>query len=91
MVGKGEQYELETLLHRVREQGYIRVPKYTVWRLLGKGSNASGTWRALLDVWEGLGDGYKRSSLHLTEMLPYHFVITESPSAPMTKLAGESN
>jgi hypothetical protein len=91
MVSRNQAYELESLLLDIQEEGYIRVNKYKLWRLLGKGSNAAGTWKALLDAWEELGENFRRSELRILELPSENFLITKTAIDRVTTWAGESN
>ena len=52
---RSELYELESLLYTIGEDGYVVVSRARLLRLLGKGNEAKGTWDALIDAWEGIG------------------------------------
>lgn len=90
MVSKNQTYELESLLFDVSEKGFIHINKYKLWRLLGKGSNAAGTWKSLLDAWEELGDGFKRVDLLILELPSGDFIITKSKTYQVTEWADET-
>ncbi len=89
MVSKNQSYELESLLFDVKEKGYSHIGKYKLWRLLGKGSNAAGTWKALLDSWVELGDSFKRSELRAVELPSGDFIFTTVGADQVIKWAGE--
>ena len=60
------RFELEELLHQVREIGYSELHLRKLLRLLGKGSRAAGTWRKLLEGWQALG--YPADELFVREL-----------------------
>lgn len=91
MVSKSQEYELESILYDVKEKGYSYVGKYKVWRLLGKGSNAAGTWKALLDSWVELGDSFKRTELRGVELPSGDFIFTSVKADQIVKWAGEAS
>ena len=89
MVTKYDEYELDSLMYDIRENGYITINRYKIWRLLGKGSGAAGTWKAFLDAWVELDSSHKRSDLHIYEYDgKYH--IGYPKTERMTKWAGET-
>ena len=91
MVSKNQEYELESLLFDVKEKGYCHIGKYKIWRLLGKGSGAAGTWKALLDAWEELGDSFKRTDLRAIELASGDFILTATQTDRVVKWAGEAD
>ena len=90
MASKQQAYELESFLQDIADRGYGIIYISKLWRLLEKGSRAPGTWKALLDVWEELGDDYDRSELHMCEVRGEYLIITTSPTKSMQKWAQES-
>lgn len=87
-MGKSEQYELESVLYEIDYHGFITIKRDRLYRLLGKGNRAAGTWKALLDVWEGI-DG-DRGELHAVEFEQEGLLlITNKPLVPLTSWAGE--
>ncbi|HZU87912.1 MAG TPA: hypothetical protein VE993_01520 [Stellaceae bacterium] len=58
--------ELDELLHQVREAGYAEIRLRKLFRFLGKGSRAKGTWHELLEEWQGLG--YPAAELFIKEL-----------------------
>jgi len=96
-MGKHEQYELESILSEIHEQGFTTIKLDRLYRLLGKGNRAVGTWRALLDVWEGIGGD--RTELHIAEFCDENdgpsfptkglLLITKRPLERLTRWAGE--
>jgi hypothetical protein len=88
MTSKYDDYELESLLNDVREQGYIFVNKYKLWRLLGKGSGAAGTWKAVLDTWVESNTANQRSALKGFELRDEYF-LTIMDTTPLEIWAGE--
>jgi hypothetical protein len=87
---KYAEYELYEILNDVFDKGYAVVYISKLWRLLGKGSRAAGTWRALLDAWEESREGNQRSSLHICELPGEYILITKGSTERATAWAGES-
>lgn len=69
-------HELESLLFEIEYQGYVVVPLRKLYRLLGAGNRAKGTWRTLLDVWEEIG--FKRESLSIADLGGEQLLLTTS-------------
>ena len=88
MVSKHDVYELKSMLFEIAEKGHVFVSKYKVWRVLGKGSGAAGTWSALLDEWEET-TGQERSKLHIFELNGQYF-LSYNPTASVMAWAGEA-
>ena len=88
MPSKYDDYELDSRLNDLREQGYIFINKYKLWRLLGKGSGAAGTWKALLDAWVESNSANTRSALHGFELRDQYF-LTIVETTPLENWAGE--
>ena len=87
-MGKNEQYELETILYEIDYHGFITIKIDKLYRILGKGNRAAGTWKALLDTWEGI-DG-NRDDLNIVEFEHEGLLlITNKPLVPLTSWAGE--
>lgn len=84
---KYEQYEMESLLYEVDYHGVLIIKVDKVLRLLGKGNKAAGTWRALVDIWEGIGGA--RSDLYVAELTDGMLLITTQQLDRLTKWAGE--
>jgi|SRR5271155_5016934 len=90
-MGKNENYELESLLYEIDYKGFTVIPLIKLYRLLGKGSRAAGTWRALLDVWEGMEGGARnRWDLYIFETPSQDVVITKFMTKRAGAMAGES-
>jgi hypothetical protein len=85
--GRIRTYEIESFLHEVIEKGFCVIHISKLWRLLGKGSRASGTWKALLDIWEELGSGYERSDLYMFETNHQYIVISRHQNESVLKKA----
>lgn len=88
-LAKNETYELESKLYEIDYCGFIAIPLTRMYRLLGKGNRSSGTWKALLDVWEEMGGERKRSDLHIFEAPHEMLVITRFSTEPVKKWSGE--
>jgi hypothetical protein len=86
-MGKSETYEIESLLHQIDEEGFVVIQRARLLRLLGKGNEAAGTWRALLDAWEGI-DGNRRA-LRITQIRPGVFLLTKQGADRVASWAGE--
>lgn len=84
---KNEQYELESMLYEIDYLGFVSIKLEKLFRLLGKGSRAAGTWRALVEVWEGI-DG-NPADLHAAELPNGVLLITNKPLDPLTTWTGE--
>jgi hypothetical protein len=82
-MGRQETYELESHLHDVYLEGFGIFSIYKIYRLLGKGNRAAGTWAALLDVWESLG--YEKSNLHIAEIAKDKILLSLVATDPITK------
>jgi hypothetical protein len=65
-MGKNEAYELEVFLRDVETVGFGSIHLKKLLRILEKGNRAAGTWKALLDAWEEIGQA--RASLYITEL-----------------------
>ena len=89
MVSKYDDYALESLLYDIMESEYIIISKYKVWRLLGKGSGAAGTFKAFLDAWEELYDQNKRADLHGFEYNDKYFFSNKVKTTNLLDWAGE--
>ncbi|MCL6286187.1 hypothetical protein M3P21_22090 [Ruegeria sp. 2012CJ41-6] len=82
-------YELESLLYEIDDKGYVVVALERLYRLLGKGNRAAGTWRALLDAWEEI-DG-EREDLYMLEMEGTgNVLLTSEATSPVARSAGEA-
>jgi hypothetical protein len=88
MVTKYDEYELDSILHEVKEIGYAFINKYKLWRLLGKGSGAAGTWKALLDAWVELNAINRRNELQGFELGDIYFISTVKTTS-LENWAGE--
>ena len=86
-MAKNEIYELESLLYEIDYHGYVTLKLDKLYRLLGRGNRAAGTWKALLDVWEGI-DG-DRNELHVAELMDGVLLITNKPLDRLTTWANE--
>jgi hypothetical protein len=89
MVSKYADYELSELLNDVNDKGYVVIYIGKLWRLLGKGNRAAGTWRTLLDAWEEAREGNKRNSLHICEIPGDYILISRVATEPAKNWAGE--
>jgi hypothetical protein len=87
IMNKNEQYEIESILFDIYYHGYITIKLEKLYRILGKGNRAAGTWKALLDVWEGI-DG-DRTDLYATELIDGMLILTNKPVDQLTTWAGE--
>lgn len=81
------QHELESLLHEVEHEGFLVLPLHKLYRLLGRGNRAAGTWSALLDAWEGVG--YERRALQIAELAGEKILLTVVPTEVATSWSGE--
>ena len=81
------KHELESLLYEVEYQGFLVLPLRKLYRLLGRGNRAAGTWSALLDAWEGLGRN--RQDLHIAEIAEEIILLTTRATEPAIKWSGE--
>lgn len=88
MVTKYDEYELESVMYDIREQGFVFINRYKLWRLLDKGSGAAGTWKAFLDEWVELNQNNKRSDLHGFEFGNNYFISTVNTTS-LESWAGE--
>lgn len=86
-MGKHEQYEIESILADINYKGFVTIPLTKLYFLLGRGNRAAGTWRALLDVWEGIGG--QRTDLHIAELPHEMLLISKQRVEPLTSWAGE--
>lgn len=75
------RFELEELLHEVREAGYAEVHLLKLYRLLGKGNRAAGTWKKLLQEWQALG--YKNDELYIRELPGDRLILIWRNPAPV--------
>ncbi len=82
-------HELESLLHEIDYEGFLILPLEKLYRLLGKGNRAAGTWQALLDAWEGI-DG-DINQLRIAELINERLLITIEKTEKVTKWAGHEN
>ena len=89
MASKYDAYELSSLLNDVTDKGFLVIHLAKLWRLLGKGSRAAGTWRALLDGWEEARDGNERVGLHVCELPGEYILLTIKPTEPARIWAAE--
>jgi hypothetical protein len=87
---KQAEYELSELLNEVFDKGYLVIYISKLWRLLGKGSRAAGTWKALLEAWEEAREGNKRDALHICEIPGEYILITKVATEPAIVWAGEA-
>lgn len=83
-----EEYELGSILYEAKEQSFTFVNKYKLWRLLGKGSGAAGTWKSLLDHWQEIDKQNKRSELYVFD-INGTYLITTQKSEKVQQWAGE--
>jgi len=88
---KYAEYELSELLNEVFDKGYVVLYISKLWRLLGKGSRAAGTWKALLDAWEESRDGNKRDGLHICEIPGEYILLSKCATEPATAWAQENS
>jgi len=86
---KYEEAELYSLLNDVYDRGYVVIYISKLWRFLGKGSRAAGTWKALLDCWVDSRDGNKRSDLNICEMPGEYILLTTASTESVKVWAGE--
>ncbi len=89
MVTKYEEHELESLLFDVVDQGYVIMHISKLWRLLGKGSRAAGTWVALLDAWQEIRETNKRSDLRICELPGEYIFLSRIGTDSVRNWAGE--
>ena len=80
------QHELETYLHQLGYQGYILIHLQHLYRLLGKGNRAAGTWVALIEAYEAIGG--KRGDLHIAELHHGMLLISLHSTEPVKRWAG---
>jgi hypothetical protein len=88
-MSKYSDYELSELLNDVYDKGYLVIYISKLWRLLGKGNRAAGTWKALLDAWEESRDGNKREALHIAELPGEYILLSRLATEPAIVWAGE--
>ena len=88
MSSKYDDYELESLLYEVKEIGFVFVNKYKLWRILGKGSGAAGTWKLVLDTWQEIDGKNARDALHGFE-IGTNYLISMIATTPLEGWAGE--
>jgi hypothetical protein len=88
-MSKYSDYELSELLNDVHDKGYLVIYISKLWRLLGKGNRAAGTWKALLDAWEESRDGNERESLHIAELPGEYILLSRFATKPAMVRAGE--
>lgn len=81
--------ELEALLYEINYHGYVVVPLRKLYRLLRKGNRAAGTWRALLDAWEGIEN--EREELFIAELPNEMLLISNAQTEAVVKWAEEAN
>jgi hypothetical protein len=86
-LGKSEQYELESILSDLQYAGIATISLRKLFRLLGKGNRAAGTWKSLLDAWEEAGGD--RSSLHICQIPHEMILLSTVPTKAVTDWAGE--
>lgn len=86
-MGRNEQYELESILLDVMYHGHASLPLRKLYRLLGKGNRAAGTWKALLDAWEAVNGS--RSDLHIFETDKEIIHLCNYKSYPVKSWASE--
>ena len=63
---------LNEYLNEVVDRGFTILRLSQLYRYLERGNRAAGTWRSLLDAWEGLGQN--RRELQIVE-LPYETLL----------------
>lgn len=83
------QLQLEQMLYRVTYEGASIIFLRELYRLLGRGNRAAGTWVALLDAWEGIGRD--RRELQIAELYNEVILLTCTPTTPATDWAGETD
>lgn len=81
------QQELESLLYDIDYHGFIALPLRKLYRLLGRGNRAAGTWAALLDAWEAIEGN--RGDLHIVELANETILITNVATEPVQQWAQE--
>ena len=86
---KYAQHELHEILNEVADIGYAVIRISKMFRLLGKGNRAAGTWRALLDEWEESREGNERSKLNISEIPGDYILLTTVASVRATERAQE--
>jgi hypothetical protein len=89
-MGKNEIYELESLLYEIDIKGFVVIPLIKLYRLLGKGNRSAGTWKSLLDVWEGLEGDRDRWEIYIFETQLQDVVISKFMTKRAGTMAGES-
>jgi hypothetical protein len=87
---KYAEYELHELLNEVCDKGYAVIYISKLWRLLGKGNRAVGTWRSLLDEWTDAREGNKRKGLHISELPGEYILLTKEKTEPVYSWAQET-
>jgi hypothetical protein len=90
MASRHAEYELSELLNEVFDRGYGVFYISKLWRLLGKGSRAAGTWKALLDAWEESREGNKRNGLYICEMPGEYILLSKVATDKAVVWAGEA-
>ena len=90
MPSKQAEYELSELLNEVFDRGFVVIYISKLWRLLGKGNRAAGTWRALLDAWEEAREDNEREDLHICELPGEYILLSKSATEKAVRWAGES-
>jgi hypothetical protein len=81
-MGLYETAELDRILHEIVFFNVVIVSRTKLLALLGKKTNAAGTWRALLDAWEGMD--CDRNSLHGFDAKNDMLVLTNIPTTQAT-------
>ncbi|PPD46476.1 MAG: hypothetical protein CTY15_00135 [Methylocystis sp.] len=84
-----KKYELENLFSEIDDKGFVVIHIFKLWRFLGKGSRAQGTWKTLLDTWEFHSGGRDRGELYIFEAMHEYLVITKKTPEPVQAWAGE--
>jgi hypothetical protein len=84
---RNESYEMESLLYDVAYEGYSVLPLPKLYRLLAKGNRAAGTWKALLDIWEEIGQ--ERWNLHIAELPGERLLLSKIKTERVGRWAGE--
>ncbi len=90
MASKQAEYELSELLNDVSDKGFVVLYISKLWRLLGKGNRAAGTWKALLDAWEESREGNKRNGLYICQMQGDYMLISKVATERVEVWAGEA-
>lgn len=78
---------LDEYLSEVIDCGSATVRLTQLYRYLRKGNRAAGTWKALLDAWEGLGQ--RRNDLMITELPNERLLLSRFRLERVTEWAGE--